>query len=187
LISYAQTLIKKQTHGKFNAPIKRYITNERIRGEQFRLIDAQGEQLGLVSRTEAFAYAREHEVDLILIGAHAEPQVVKAINFHKFLYQEEKRNKDSKKGQKKGGTKDVQLSLFIGKGDQDRLQKKSLEFLAEGFQVRIRLRMRGRELGKTDMALIHVKEFIASLGEVTIAAEPKIQDKTCTAVVVRKK
>ncbi len=180
-------MIKKQSHGRFSAPIKRYITNERIRGEQFRLIDALGEQLGVVSREEALAYAKEHEVDLILIGAHADPQVVKAINLHKFLYQEEKKNRDSKKGQKKGGTKDIQISLFIGKGDLDRLQKKSLEFLADGFQVRIRLRMRGRELGKTDMAMVHVKEFIASLGEVTVAAEPKIQDKTCTAVVVRKK
>ncbi len=180
-------MIRNQTQARHNVTDKRYIINERIRGDQFRLIDALGEQLGLVSREEAFAYAREHEVDLVLIAAHADPIVVKAINFHKFLYQEEKRNKDSKKGQRKGGTKDVQLSLFIGKGDEDRIKRKSIEFLEDGFQVRIRLRMRGRELGKADMALAHVKEFISALGDVTIASEPRMQDKTCTAVVVRKK
>lgn len=167
--------------------MKRYITNERIRGDQFRLIDAKGEQVGLVSREEAFAYAKEREVDLILIAAHAEPLVVKAINLHKFLYQEEKKNKDGKKGQKKGGTKDVQMKLFIAKGDLDRMQKKALEFLEEGFQVRIRVVMRGRELGKQHMAFDLVKSFMVSLGDVTVAAEPKMQGKACTAVVVRKK
>lgn len=168
--------------------MKRYITNERIRGDQFRLIDAMGEQVGLVTRDEALAYAKEREVDLILIAAHADPLVVKAIDLHKFLYQEEKKNKDGKKGQKKGGTKDVQLSLFIGKGDWDRLLHKAQEFLNEGFQVRIRLRIKtGREFGKIDMIIARVKEFIAALGEVTVAAEPKMQGKVCTAVVVRKK
>lgn len=168
--------------------MKRYITNERIRGEEFRLINALGEQVGVVSRAEAFAYAKEHEVDLILIAEHTEPLVVKAIDLHKFLYQEEKRNKDSKKGQKKGGTKDVQFSLLTGKGDWDRMLQKAHEFLDEGFQVRIRLRIKsGREFGKTDMIIARVKQFILELGEVTVSAEPKMQGKACIAIVVRKK
>jgi translation initiation factor IF-3 len=168
--------------------MKRYITNERIRGDEFRLINAQGEQVGVVSRTEAFAFAQQQGVDLILIAEHSQPQVVKAINLHKFLYQEEKRNKDSRKGQRKGGTKDVQFSLMTGKGDWERLLQKAHEFLDEGFQVRLRLRIKsGREFGKTDMIIARVKAFISELGDVTVAAEPKMQGKACTAVVVRKK
>lgn len=168
--------------------MKRYITNERIRGDEFRLITSKGEQIGVVSREEAFAYAKEHEVDLVLIASHAEPLVVKAIDLHKHIYQEEKKNKDSKKGQKKSGTKDVQISLFIGDGDLDRFRKKTIEFLEDGYQVRIRLLLKGRELGKKPMAFEKVNGFIASLGEEAIVAvPPKMQGRVCTAVVVRKK
>ncbi len=164
----------------------KYVINERIQGDTFRLISDQGEQVGVLSRDEALEYARNNEVDLVLIAPHAKPQVVKAIDFHKFLYQEEKKNKESKKGQKKGGTKDIQLSLFIGDQDLDRLRKKAGEFIAEGFQVRVKLPLRGRELGKQDMAYDLLKEFIGSLEEVTVAVEPKRQGKVIMAVVVRK-
>ena len=177
---------KKQQRRQFT-PKKRYITNERIRGDEFRLIDDKGEQVGVVSRDEAFAYAKAREIDLILIASQAKPLVVKAIDLHKHIYQEEKKNKDSKKGQKKSGTKDVQLSLFIGEGDLERFRKKSIEFLEDGYQVRIRLLLKGRELGKKPMAFDKVHAFIGSLGEVTVAVPPKMQGRVCTAVVVRKK
>ncbi len=166
---------------------KRYIKNQRIRGDEFRVLDEKGEQVGIMSRKEAFDYAKEKEVDLILVATQATPLVVKAIDFHKFLYQEEKKNKDSKKGQKKSGTKDVQLSLFMGEGDVKRFEKKAQEFLADGYQVRVRLPLKGRELGKKPMAFDKVKNFIASLGEVTIAVEPKMQGRVVVAVIVRKK
>lgn len=169
-----------------NSLQRRYITNERIQGDTFRLIDDKGEQVGVVTRAEALEHARTHEVDLILIAPHAKPQVVKAIDFHKFLYQEEKKNKESKKGQKKGGTKDIQLSLFIGDQDLGRLRNKAHEFLSDGFQVRIKLPLRGRELGKTEMARELMKGFIGSLEEATVAVEPKMQGKVIMAVVVRK-
>jgi translation initiation factor IF-3 len=165
---------------------RRYVTNERIQGDTFRLIDEKNEQIGVVTRAEALDYARNNEVDLILIAAHAQPQVVKAIDFHKFLYQEEKKNKESKKGQKKGGTKDVQLSLFIGEGDLERLRNKAHEFLTDGFQVRIKLLLRGRELGKIGMARELMIAFINSLEDATVAVEPKMQGKVFMAVVVRK-
>ena len=164
----------------------RYIVNERIQGETFRLINDQGEQIDIVSRSVAFDYAREHEVDLVLIAAHAQPPVVKAIDFHKFLYQEEKKNKEGKKGQKKGGTKDIQLSLFIGDQDLERLRKKAKEFLEEGFQVRVKLMLRGRELGKQPMAHELIKNFIATLEDTTVAVQPRMQGRVIMAVVVRK-
>lgn len=175
-----------RSQAKANSYHRRYITNERIQGDTFRLIDEKGEQVGVVSKSEALEYAQNNDVDLILIAAHAQPQVVKAIDFHKFLYQEEKKNKESKKGQKKGGTKDVQLSLFIGDQDLERLKNKAHEFLTEGFQVRVKLPLRGRQLGKTDMARELMNEFIGSLEDATVAVEPKMQGKMIMAVVVRK-
>ena len=165
----------------------KHVINERIQGEQFRLIDAHGEQISIVNRLQALAYRQEHNVDLVLVAPHAQPPVVKAIDYHKFLYQEEKKNKESRKGQKKGGTKDIQLSLFIGEGDLERQVKKAQEFLAEGYQVRTKLRLKGREMGKQDMAHQRIRGFISNLGEVSLAVEPKLQGRIIMAVVVRKK
>lgn len=165
----------------------RYVTNERIRGDEFRVIDEKGEQLGVMSRQDALQTARDKGIDLVLIASKAEPAVVKVIDYHKFLYQEEKKNKESKKGQKKSGTKDIKLSLFAGEQDVERFQKRAHEFLEKGYQVRIKMPLRGRELGKKQMALETVQEFVAGLGEVTAAVEPKIQGRVILAIVARKK
>lgn len=173
-------------HKRYNNYNYRYVINERIQGDTFRLINDQGEQIGVVSRIEALEYAKNNEVDLVLIAAHAQPQVVKAIDFHKFLYQEEKKSREGKKGQKKSGTKDIQLSLFIGEQDLERLRKKAQDFLQEGFQVRVKLPLRGRELGKQAMAHELIKKFISSLEDIMVAVEPKMQGRVIFAVVVRK-
>ena len=178
-------MIKKSFNRSFHAP--RHIINERIRGDKFRVISDTGEQIGVLNREQALAVAQEKGSDLVLIAPKAQPPVVKVIDYHKFLYQEEKKLKESRKGQKKGGTKDIQLSLFAGEGDVERFQRKTLEFLNEGYQVRVKMPLRGRELGKRDMALNTIKEFIVSLGEVTIAVEPKMQGRVVFAIVVRKK
>lgn len=168
-------------------PYKGYIVNERIRGDEFRLLDSKGEQVGIVPRAEAFAYAKEHEIDLVLIASKAVPMVVKAIDFHKFLYQEEKKEKESKKGQKKGGTKDIQVRLFIGDGDLKRQEKKAQEFLDDGYQVRIKIPLHGRQLGRVDMAFELIKTIIGTLENVVVSSEPKKQGRVIQAVVVRKK
>ncbi|MFS8159002.1 MAG: translation initiation factor IF-3, partial [Candidatus Roizmanbacteria bacterium] len=109
-------------------PRHHYVINDRITGDEFRVIDDKGEQVGMYSRQEAFAHAQENDVDLVLIAPQAKPPVIKAIDYKKFLYQEEKKEKESKKTQKKSDTKDIQLSLFIGTNDMERLRNKSLEF-----------------------------------------------------------
>ena len=109
------------------------------------------------------------------------------IDFKKFLYQEEKKEKDARKGVKKGVVKDINLGLFIGVADLERMEKRSKEFLSEGHQVRINLLLRGRENAKRDMAFALVNKFIVSLGEVNISKEPRLEGKILRAVVAKKK
>lgn len=162
---------------------RKFVINERISGDSFRLIDDQGKQLDIMSRDAALQYAREAEVDLVLITPNAKPPVVKAIDFNKFIYQEEKKNRENSKGQKKVGTKDIQLSLFIGEHDLERLKNRASEFLVEGNQVRVRLQLRGRELSKKDRAFTLMRQFISSLENVKTANEPEFQGKVLTAIV----
>ena len=166
---------------------KFYQLNFHIQAPQLRVIAQDGTQIGVLSKEEALQKAREMELDLVLIAPHAQPPVAKIIDFKKFLYQEEKKEKIAKKGVKKSVVKDIVLSLFIAQGDFERTVQKGLEFLAEGNQVRINLTLRGREIAKKDMAFQLMKRYIALLGDVNIPKEPRVEGRVVRAVVSKKK
>lgn len=151
------------------------------------MVDNEGHLVGVISREEAMAQAREREQDLILIAPNAKPAVAKIIDFKKFLYQEEKKLKEAKKGIKKSVVKDIKLSLFIATGDLERLEHKGKEFLEGGNQVRLNLTLKGREMGKKFMGIELVKRFITSLGDVNVSKEPRVEGRVIRAVVSRKK
>ena len=148
-----------------------YTRNDYITAPEVRLIDEAGKQLDVFKREDALA----------------KPPVAKLIDFQKFLYQEEKKKKEAKKGIKKSATKDVQLSLFIGQNDLERQLNKAHEFIADGHQVRVKLALRGRELGKKTMAFDLLNKFLAQIPEGQVASEPKFQGRVLLAVVARKK
>lgn len=161
--------------------------NYRIEVPTLRVIDEDGKQIGILSKQEALSVAQEKELDLVLIAPKANPPVAKVIDFKKFLYQEEKKQKEAKKGIKKSIVKDIKLSLFIGPADLERLINKAKEFLEEGNQVRLNLTLRGREIAKKNMAFDLIKKFISNLGEVNIAKEPRLEGRVIRAVIAKKK
>lgn len=168
-------------------PRKYWTINYRINSPSLRVIDHEGKQIGVLSKDEALRIAQEKEMDLVLIAERAEPPVAKIIDFKKFLYQEEKKQKEARKGIKRSVVKDVKVSLFIGPADFDRLVTKAKDFLASGNQVRINLTLKGREMGKRDMAFELMKKYIALLGEINISKEPRLEGRVIRAVVAKKK
>lgn len=166
---------------------RKFVINDRIEGIEFRVIDDMGTQVGVMDRAKTFEYADEHEVDLVLITPNAKPPVVKAIDFNKFVYQEEKKEQEIKKGQKKVGTKDVQLSLFISDHDRERLKSRAEEFLEEGHQLRIRLPLKGRQMMRREMAMTLIKKFISEIENIKVVNEPQFQGKVLMAMVVTQK
>ena len=151
------------------------------------MIDAEGNQVGLLPKAEALRIAQSQNLDLVLIAAKAQPPVAKIIDFKKFLYQEEKKAKEAKKGIKKSIVKDIKLSLFIGPADLERMAEKGREFVEEGNQLRINLTLKGREIVKRDMGIALLKSFIGQLGDVTVSKEPRVEGRVIRAVVSRKK
>ena len=168
-------------------PKKYYFTNFRITAETLRVIDEEGHQIGIISKSEALKIAGERGLDLVLIAPSAKPPVAKIIKFSKFLYQEEKKQKEAKKGIKKSITKDIKLSLFIGPADLNRLINKGREFIEEGNQLRLNLTLRGREIVKKDMAFELINKFIHALGDINIPKAPRLEGRVVRAVVSRKK
>ncbi len=175
---------------RFNNPQKHkkyYYTNFRIGAETLRVIDETGQQLGVISKAEALKIAQEKGLDLVLIAPNANPPVAKIIEFSKFLYQEEKKQKEAKKGIKKSITKDIKLSLFIGPADLERLINKGKEFISDGNQLRLNLTLKGREVVKKEMAFALINKFINMLGEINISKPPRLEGRVVRAVVARKK
>lgn len=174
-------------HQQQHQPRKYYQLNHRIEAPELRVIDAEGNQVGVLNKQDALRHAQSQSLDLVLIAERAQPPVAKIIDFKKFLYQEEKKAKEAKKGIKKSIVKDIKMSLFIGPADLDRLAEKGREFLEEGNQVRINLTLKGREVVKKDMGIELVKRFVGMLGEVNMAKEPRVEGRVIRAVVSRKK
>jgi len=179
----------RTTHSRFQkqTPRKFYITNWRIEATELRVLNSKGEQIAIMSKADALAKATAEGLDLVLIAEKAKPPVAKLIDFKKFLYQEEKKQKEARKGIKKGVVKDIKLSLFIGPADLDRMIARGIEFLKEGNQVRLNLGLRGREMGKTKMAFDLINSCISKLGDVNVAKEPKLEGRVVRAVVAKKK
>lgn len=168
-------------------PKKYYTLNFRIEALEMRVIDAQGKQVGVLSRQEALDRAQADGLDIVLIAPHAKPPVAKLIDFKKFLYQESKKEKEAKKGMKKSTVKDVNISLFMGEADQNRMISKAKEFLLEGNQVRINMKLVGREMGRIPMAIDHMNKFILAMGDVNVSKEPKLEARVVRAVIAKKK
>ena len=169
-------------------PVRKYYTiNFRITAPELRVVDDQAKQIGVISKEEALRTAEEKGLDLVLIAPNAKPPVAKMIDFKKFLYQEEKKEKEAKKGIKRSIVKDLKLSLFIAEADLERMVNKGKEFLGDGNQVRLNLTLKGREIAKKQMAFDLLAKFINLLGEVNVSKEPRLEGRVIRAVVSKKK
>ena len=120
--------------------------NEMIRVREVRLIDDEGNQLGIVATQEALKMAKDRDLDLVEVSPNANPPVCKILDYGKYKFEQEKKLRDSKKNQKVLKLKEIRMQPKIGSGDLDTKAKHIQEFLDEGDKVKVTIRFRGREL-----------------------------------------
>ncbi len=143
-----------------------FIINEKIRDKQVRLIDADGSQRGIVSIEFARKLADEKQLDLVKIAPDANPPVCKLVNYSKFKYELVKKEKEARKKQKIIVTKEIRISLNIDTHDLNVKMKKAAQFLNDGNKVKLSIRFKGRELGRTDLANDLINKFKDTLKEI---------------------
>ena len=161
--------------------------NSRITAPELRVIGADGENFGVLSRDEALEKARKAGLDLIEIAPNAKPPVARVMSFDKYRYQKEKEERKERKAQRGSGLKQVQISVRAAPNDLQIKLKRLEEFLAEGHPVEIRLRLRGREKGNKDWARKKLDEFLAMIQtEHKIANPPKWGGMGLAVQIVRK-
>ena len=158
---------------------KQYKVNSLINVPQVRLIGEDGKQVGVLSRDEALDYALGQGSDLVLIGETAKPPVAKIIDFKKFLYQEQKKEAEARKGQRGGGTKDIRVgSPFAASGDVETRIKKARGFLSDGFNVKVVIKFAGRQMAHPEFGHKIFAQMRESLSDIAkVEREPKFEGK----------
>lgn len=146
--------------------------NQHIRIPEVRVVDGDGEMLGVMPTSEARARADELGVDLVEISPNAKPPVCKLIDYGKFLYAEKKKQQEAKKSEKTHEIKGIRLTFKIDVGDLERQRKLAEKFLSEGNTVRIQMRLRGRERAHTPLAVEKLTDFMKSLSEFGSIEQP---------------
>ncbi|MCL2564532.1 MAG: translation initiation factor IF-3 [Defluviitaleaceae bacterium] len=153
--------------------------NEQIRDKEVRLIAEDGEQLGIVDGKEAQRMADEKSLDLVKISPGAKPPVCKIMDYSKYRFDQQKREKEARKKQKTVTIKELRLSPNTDTHDVNVKIKKANEFLKDGDKVKVSIRFRGRELGHTQVAYKILGDFAEAVSELgTIEKPPKMEGRS---------
>ena len=133
--------------------------NEEIKATEVRVIDETGEQLGIIQQEEALDIAEEKELDLVNVSPNAKPPVCKILDYGKFKYDQQKREKEARKKQKTIQVKEIRLSAAIEEHDIDVKAKRACKFLEAGDKVKVMFRFRGRERSHKEVAYAVLEKF----------------------------
>ena len=173
--------------GRCKTISKEIFINEEIRGKELRVIDQDGTQLGIMSREEALALADERNLDLVNISPNAKPQVCKILDYGKYRYELQKREKEAKKKQKNNQVKEIRLSTFIEDHDINVKANTASKFLNDGDKVKVSLRFRGREMGYQAKGYEVMEKFAEVCSPVAdIEKKPKFEGRSLTMILAPK-
>lgn len=146
--------------------------NEQIRDKEVRLIDDEGQQLGIVSSREAQRIADEKKLDLVKISPTAKPPVCRIMDYGKFKFDQAKKEKEARKRQKTVDIKELRLSPNIDTHDIQVKVKKAIEFLKSGDKVKVSIRFRGREIGHSKSSTVILDNFANDIAEYGVVDKP---------------
>ena len=163
--------VKPQQQNSSNNPFK---INEQIKAKEIRLIDQDGNMIGVTTVAEGIRMAQEADLDLIEVSPNAAPPVCKIANFGKMKYEIQKKAADAKKRQKVVEVKEVKMTINIGKADFDTKIRHTIEFVEKGNKVKVSIRMKGREITHRDLA---EKMMVDILKDTEEFAKPEINPR----------
>ena len=162
--------------------------NEQIRDSEVRVISADGEQLGMMSAREAQEMAYDKGMDLVKIAPQAKPPVCKIMDYGKYKFELNKREKENRKNQKVVNIKEVQLSPSIDTNDFNTKCNHAIKFLKKGDKVKVMVRFRGRELSHSQIGFTLLEKFAAQASEAGSIEKPaKLEGRNMTMFLAPKK
>ena len=143
-----------------------------------RLIGAKGENVGVIETSTAMRMAREAELDLVEVAPNSEPPVCRIMDFGKFLYEREKKEREARKAQTKIEIKEIRLRPKTNEHHRGFKTRDARKWLLEGMKVKVTIRFRGREITYPELALEDLKEIAEELADIaTVEVPPSMEGR----------
>ncbi|RFU70718.1 translation initiation factor IF-3 [Peribacillus saganii] len=163
------------------------MVNEGIRARELRLIDQNGEQLGIKTKFEALEIAARANLDLVVVAANAKPPVARIMDYGKFRFEQQKKDKEARKNQKIITLKEVRLSPTIDEHDFNTKLRNAIKFLEKGDKVKASIRFKGRAITHKEIGQRVLDRFSAACKEVaTIETHPKMDGRSMFLILAPK-
>lgn len=163
-------------------------SNEQIKSENVRLIDSEGEMLGVMSTKDALNKAQEVGLDLVEVSPNAEPPVCKILDFGKYKYEVQKKANEARRKQKIIEVKEIKIRPNIGEHDYNIKLKAIFKFLDQGDKVKVSIRFRGREFYKQEIAMDIMKKVSDATSEVAkVETAPKMEARQLLMILAPNK
>jgi translation initiation factor IF-3 len=160
--------------------------NNQINASEVRVIGENGDQIGVISIKEALNLAEMAELDLVNISPKANPPVCKIMDYGKYRYEQDKRQKEVKKNQKMITVKEMRLSATIDTHDMQVKAKNVAKFLAAGDKVKVSIRFRGRQLSHTENGLKIMEIFLSMLDNAVVEKAAKMEGRSMFMILAPK-
>jgi translation initiation factor IF-3 len=165
-VYYAPFKGGRRPRGRFPIQEKKHQTNREIKGDKFRVIGPDNEMIGVVSRNQALSRAEDLGFDLILIAPKAEPPVCKIMDYGKYAYEQQKKEKIQKKAQVKQQLKEIRFKWRTDTHDFNFKVKHAREFIAQGNKIKATVMFRGREMAHKEIGAELLKRFVEEMEDI---------------------
>ncbi|PYZ97254.1 translation initiation factor IF-3 [Alteribacter lacisalsi] len=153
--------------------------NDSIRAREVRLVGANGDQIGVKSKREALEMAQNANLDLVLVAPNAKPPVCRIMDYGKFRYEQQKKEKEARKNQKIINTKEVRLSPNIEEHDFNTKLKNARKFLSKGDKVKAAIRFRGRAITHSELGKVVLERLAKECEDISsIESKPKMEGRS---------
>jgi translation initiation factor IF-3 len=158
--------------------------NDRIRAREVRLVDPDGNQLGIKPLPEALEIAKEMDLDLVEVAPLANPPVCRIMDYGKYKFDEAQRQKESRRKGASGGIKEMKYRPKIGNGDFDTKTRQVAKFLSEGHKVKITIMFRGREVFHPELGRRILDRIAEQMDEqAKVESEPRLDGRNMVMVL----
>ena len=158
--------------------------NEEIAAKEVKVIDENGEQLGILPIAEALKIAEDRDLDLVEVAPGVSPVVCKIMNYGKYKYEQARKEKESKKKQKVVEVKEIRLSSTIDTHDFEFKAKNARKFLEDGNKVKATIKFKGREVNNTTFGVNVLNKFAEALEDVgSVDKAPKLEGRSMMLMI----
>ena len=168
--------------------VNRDLYNEKIPFKEVRVIDANGDQLGILSKREALSIAEKQNLDLMCVAPGSKPPVCKILDYGRYHFEQQKKAKEAKRKQHTVDMKGLRLSPVVDKHDFETKLRHAQKWISQGMKVKVDMRFRGRQITRQDQGRQIMNDFIEALAEeATVEKNPKLEGNTMSVTLSPKK